>query len=112
MSDNYKIGFEGIFPYIELENYVIHIMTNIDLEQDTEMDFCITAGKICSFRRENIPQKDLADLIRSGKIYSKLTNSKLVSLIEKNQNKILHFIENHEEYLRGPPYPDYESIKD
>jgi len=112
MSDNYKIGFGGIFPYIELENYVIRIMTNLDLEMDEEMDIHIVSGKICAFSRQNIPQKDLADLIRSGKIYSKLNNSNLVSLLEKNQNKILHFIENHAEYLRGPPYPDYESIKD
>jgi len=109
---SYKIGSGGIFPYIELENYVIHIMTNIDLEQDTEMDFCITSGKICSFRRSNIPQKDLADLIRKGEIYGQFSNADLVSLIEQNQNKILHFIENHDDYMRGPPYPDYESIKE
>ena len=108
---SYKIGSGGIFPYIELGNYIIRIMTNIDLEMDRDMDFCITTEKICSFRRENIPPKELADLIRGGEIYGQFSNADLVSLIEKNQNKILHFIENHEAYMRGPPYPDYESIE-
>jgi hypothetical protein len=52
------------------------------------------------------------DLIQNGDIYGQLSNAELATLIEQNQNKLLHFIENHDDYMRGPPYPDYESIKD
>jgi hypothetical protein len=108
---SYKIGSGSIFPYIEIGDYTVHIMTNLDLEQDKEMDIFITSGNISSFSRQNVPQKDLVDLIQNGEIYSQLSNAELATLIEKNQNKLLHFIENHDDYMRGPPYPDYESIE-
>ena len=108
---SYKIGSTGIFPYIELEDYVLQIMTNLDLELDKEMDFSITTGRVCAYHREDILQTDLAKLIRDGEIYSEIKYPDLKTLIEENQNKILHFIEYHDDYMRGPPYPDYESIK-
>lgn len=108
---SYKIGSGSIFPYIRLGAYTVHIMTNLDLEQDKEMDIHIVAGNISSFSRQNIPQKDLLDIIRNGEIYGQLSNAELATLIEENQNKLLHFIENHDDYMRGPPYPDYESIE-
>ena len=109
---SYKIGSGGIFPYIKIGDYQIHIKTNIDLELDKEMDIHIVSGNICSFTRQNILQKDLIDLIQNGEIYGQLANAELATIIEKNQNKLLHFIENHDDYMSGPPYPDYESIKD
>ncbi len=108
---SYKIGSGGIFPYIEMEDYAIHIMTNFD-QPNSEMDFSITSGRIIAFHRSDIPQSDLIDLIKEDKIYPELTNANLSTLIEKNKNKILHFVENHDDYMRGPPYPDYENIKD
>ncbi|MBT5274361.1 hypothetical protein HOH11_03275 [Candidatus Woesearchaeota archaeon] len=108
---SYKIGSDGIFPYIKLGDYTVHIMTNLDLELDKEMDIHIVTGNVCPFTRQNIPQKDLIDLIKNGEIYGQLFNAELVTLIEQNQNKLLHFIENHDDYMRGKPYPDYESIE-
>jgi len=108
---SYIVKSGAIFPYIELDNFNIQIMKNIDLTE-TEMDFVITSGNICAYRRENIPQKDLVSLIEDGGIYSELTNANLASLIELNQNKILHFVENHEDYMKGPPYPNYENIEE
>jgi len=107
---SYTIKNGGIFPYIELGDYVLHIMTNFD-QPDSEMDFSITTGRICAYTQRDISQTDLAKLIRDGEIYSDLTNSDLTTLIEENENKILHFVEYHEDYMRGPPFPDYESIE-
>ncbi len=101
----------GIFPYVEMGNYEIHIMTNFDLP-NSEMDFSITTGKICAYQRIDIPQSELVDLIRDGEIFSHLTSADLSSIIEQNQNKISHFVENHDEYMKGPPYPDYAIIED
>jgi hypothetical protein len=86
-------------------------MTNLDLDLDNEMDFSITTGRVCAYRREDILQTDLAKLIRDGEIYSEIKYPDLKTLIEEHQNKILHFIEYHDDYMRGPPYPDYESIE-
>lgn len=101
----------GIFPYVKMGDYEIHIMTNFDLP-NSEMDFSITTGKICAYRRTDIPKNDLMSLIRDGEIFSQLTSADLSAIIEQNQNKILHFVENHDDYMKGPPYPDYEIIKD
>lgn len=109
---SYKIGSGSIFPYIQMNNYTVHIMTNLDLEQNKEMDIHIVSGNTTSFIRQNVPQKDLVDLIRNGEIYGLLSNAKLATIMEENQNKLLHFVENHDDYMRGPPYPDYESIEE
>ena len=107
---SYKIISGGIFPYVKMGAFEVHVMTNLDLI-NSEMDFFITTGNICSYKRTDIPQKDLVSLIRDGEIFSQLTSADLSTIIEQNQNKLLHFIENHEEYMRGPVYPDYESIE-
>ena len=107
------------FPRIQLGNWTIHYMTDLDMDNPyMDADFCITGGlndgskgrKIAVMIEKEIGRKDLLDLIRDGKIYSRLCNSDLVSRIEQNEGIILHFIENHEEYLEGPPFPEY--IKD
>lgn len=108
---SYTIKSGGIFPHVELGDYVLHIMTNFD-QPDSEMDFSITTGRICAYIRKDISQTDLAKLIRDGEIYSDLTNSDLTTLIESNKNKILHFVENHGDYMRGPPFPKYENIEE
>jgi len=108
---SYIVKSGAIFPHIELGDYVLHIMTNFD-KSYSEMDFSITTGRICAYQRKDISQTDLAKLIRDGEIYSDLTNSDLTTLIEKNENKILHFVENHEDYMKGPPYPNYENIEE
>jgi len=108
---SYIVKMGAIFPYIKLDNFRIHILKNIDLAEN-EMDFIINSENICAYRIENIPQKELVSLIRDEEIYPKLSNANLVSLIESNKNKLLHFIENHEDYMRGPPFPDYENIED
>ncbi len=109
---SYKIESGGIFPYVKMGDYELRISSNFDLEEDTEMDISIVSGKILAFSRKNIPQKELTDLIKNGDIHSQLNSSELSTIIEENKNKILHFIENHEDYMKGPDYPDYESIKD
>jgi len=107
---SYKVMRGEIFPYIKMGDYEVHIMTNFDLPT-SEMDFSITTGKICTYRRTDIPKNDLANLIRDGEIFSHLTSADLSAIIEKNQNKLLHFVENHDDYMQGPPYPNYESIE-
>ena len=123
MSSDYKVigGPLPDFPRIHLGIWTIHYQTDIDKDDPyMNADFCITGGlsegsgrrKIAAIIEKDINRKDLLELIRSGKIYGRLCNADLVSRIEQEQGIILHFIENHEEYLEGPPFPDYESIKD
>jgi len=52
---SYTIKSGGIFPYIELGDYVLHIMTNFD-QPDSEMDFSITTGRICAYNLRDFQQ--------------------------------------------------------
>jgi len=54
----------------------------------------------------------LTDLITNNGLIAQIPSAELAVRIEKNQNKLLHFVENFEEYMVGPPYPDYENIKE
>ena len=123
MNSEYQIvgGPLPDFPRIQIGNWIIRYLTDIDKDNPyAEADFHIindfgNAGGnrgLVAFTRQDIERKDLLDLIRSGEIYDSLACTELVSMIEKNRNKILHFIENHEEYLEDPPFSDYENIKD
>ena len=118
MSSDYQVigGPLPDFPRIQLGNWTIHYMTDLDKDNPyMSADFCITGGlnegskgrKIAVIIEKDIDRKDLLDLIRGGNIYGRIHNSDLVSRIEQNEGMILHFIENHEAYLEGPPFPEY-----
>jgi hypothetical protein len=121
MNSDYQIvgGPLPEFPRIQIGKWSIHYMTDIDKDNPyAEADFHIINdfGKVggnrglVAFTRQDIERKDLLDLIRSGKIYGYLNCTDLASRIKQDLGIILHFIENHEEYLDGPPFPEY--IKD
>jgi len=118
MSSDYQVigGPLPDFPKIQIGSWTIHYQTDLDKDNPyMNADFCITGGlndrskgrKIAVMIEKDIDRKDLLELIRSGKIYGRLCNADLVSRIEQNEGIILHLIENHEEYLEGPPFPEY-----